>query len=301
MNDLKIQISGLYNLSGLYLDDERYLEAIEVNRESLRLSIITNDLLNQIKSLEAIGSNFSELNKLDSSKRYLTLAYEKAKAIDYEEEKSYLCNNLAGLYLKLNDYTNVEHFLKEARDNATKNKITHSLKDIYANYRDLYFKTKKYEKSLYYFFKYDSIKSLLYDDEITSSTNEMDAKYQSKKKEILLKQTKIELNYQEEKNKQKSRIIWIGAIAIILTTLFLVLAYVNYKKAKKANVVIQSQNQTLAMQKSEVEAQKRIIEHKQIEVLSSIRYAKRIQESLMPTEKFIERIIGASQKEKKES
>jgi hypothetical protein len=37
--------------------------------------------------------------------------------------------------------------------------------------------------------------------------------------------------------------------------------------------------------------QKQLVEEKQKEILSSIEYAQRIQRSLLPTEKFIERII----------
>ena len=40
-------------------------------------------------------------------------------------------------------------------------------------------------------------------------------------------------------------------------------------------------------QKEIIESQKEIVEEKQREVLDSIRYAKRIQLSLLPTEKYI--------------
>ncbi len=292
LKNTKIQISGLYNLSGLYLDWARYKDAIAINRESLKISIVTNDMQNQIKSLEALGGNFSELNQLDSAKYYLLLAYEKASAVDYNDEKSYLCNNLAGLFLKLKNYKRAETYLIEAKNHALNKKLNNSLIDIYGNYKDLYFKTKQFEKCILYFHRQDSIKTLIYDDDILNTTTEMEAKYQSEKKELLLNQTKTELNFQAEKNNQKTRIIWLGAIAFTLTLLFLIIAFLNYQKAKKANYIIQNQNQILELQKKEVETQKDIIEEKQNEILSSIRYAKRIQQSLMPTEKYIDRVIN---------
>jgi hypothetical protein len=45
------------------------------------------------------------------------------------------------------------------------------------------------------------------------------------------------------------------------------------------------------VQKKIVEEQKRLVDEKQKEVLDSIRYAKRIQQSLMPTETYISRNI----------
>ena len=48
-----------------------------------------------------------------------------------------------------------------------------------------------------------------------------------------------------------------------------------------------------ARQKAErqISEQKELVEEKQKEILDSIRYAKRIQNSLMPTETFIDRIL----------
>ncbi len=56
----------------------------------------------------------------------------------------------------------------------------------------------------------------------------------------------------------------------------------SYRQKKKANIIITEQ-------KEEVEKQKSVIEEKQREILDSIHYAKRIQQSLLPTEKYIDR------------
>jgi len=44
-------------------------------------------------------------------------------------------------------------------------------------------------------------------------------------------------------------------------------------------------------QKKVIENQKQLVEEKQKEILDSIHYAKRIQQSLMPTDKYIERNV----------
>jgi hypothetical protein len=48
---------------------------------------------------------------------------------------------------------------------------------------------------------------------------------------------------------------------------------------------------TVKQRTSEIEMQKNIIEEKQREVIDSIKYAKRIQQALMPSQKYIERIF----------
>jgi len=46
----------------------------------------------------------------------------------------------------------------------------------------------------------------------------------------------------------------------------------------------------------EIELQKRLLEEKQKEIIDSITYAKRIQRSLLPTEKYIDRILNGKKK-----
>ncbi len=60
--------------------------------------------------------------------------------------------------------------------------------------------------------------------------------------------------------------------------------------------ITQKQKQVIQDQKLIVENQKRLVEEKQKEVLDSIRYAKRIQQSLLPTEKYLERILRIKSK-----
>jgi hypothetical protein len=56
--------------------------------------------------------------------------------------------------------------------------------------------------------------------------------------------------------------------------------------------LIKKQKNIIEEQKKLVEFQKEIVDEKQEQILSSIYYARRIQQSLMPTEKFIERKLN---------
>lgn len=93
-------------------------------------------------------------------------------------------------------------------------------------------------------------------------------------------------------------IIMVGAIVLVpesenknlpkyfnlLTILFLALMFNRVKKAKRE--VIEKNK--------EIETQKRLIEEKQKDILDSIHYAKRIQTSLLPTDKYINKIISGT-------
>ena len=88
-------------------------------------------------------------------------------------------------------------------------------------------------------------------------------------KEQLLAQTKL------EKQKQINLIV---VIASVLLSLLLIISIVNFYQKKKANSLVLKQ--------------KKLLEEKNKEIIDSINYASRIQRSLMPTEKYINKYLN---------
>jgi nucleosome binding factor SPN SPT16 subunit len=72
-----------------------------------------------------------------------------------------------------------------------------------------------------------------------------------------------------------------GLCLVVIFALFMVNRFRVTAKQKKL----------IEAQKKFVEHQKQLVDEKQKEVLDSIRYAKRIQQSLLPSDKYIERIL----------
>ena len=96
---------------------------------------------------------------------------------------------------------------------------------------------------------------------------ETDYKKESKKK-------KVEAD--AEQLRQKIILTFAGMI-VICVTIFSILLYKRYRITQKQKIVIESQ--------------KHLVEEKQKEILDSIYYAKRIQDSLLATERYIEKTI----------
>ena len=62
----------------------------------------------------------------------------------------------------------------------------------------------------------------------------------------------------------------------------------SLRTTRKQKELIEQQKELVEFQKLEVEQQKLIVEEHQKEIIDSITYARRIQQSLLPTEKYIE-------------
>jgi serine phosphatase RsbU (regulator of sigma subunit) len=135
-----------------------------------------------------------------------------------------------------------------------------------------------------------AIRDSLSNAETLKNSNELDEKYQSEKKEILLQAASSNLEKEEEKNKRKTTIIWLGSLALVGTGFFAVIAFVNFRKAKRANEIIQNQNQVLELQKLDIAHQKELVDEKQKEIIDSINYAKRIQNAVLTDEDIWKKI-----------
>jgi uncharacterized membrane protein YvbJ len=91
------------------------------------------------------------------------------------------------------------------------------------------------------------------------------------------KEAQLQIQKAKEKEKIQMIIAWSSVIVLILVIAFAILISNRLKVTRR--------------QKSEIERQKVVIEDKQKEILDSLHYAKRIQNSLLSNEKYIDRIL----------
>jgi hypothetical protein len=85
--------------------------------------------------------------------------------------------------------------------------------------------------------------------------------------------------------KQTQRYALFAGLGMI--AFFGVFMFGRFKTTQKQKRIIERQKSEVEKQKQITEEQRDIVEHKQKEILDSIRYAKRIQDSLLPNEKYI--------------
>ena len=118
---------------------------------------------------------------------------------------------------------------------------------------------------------------------------ELKTKYDVAKKDkelYELKEKAIQEKLETEKQENRSRLLLIGIGVLFIFGGFILYAFLNKQKA----------NKLLNAEKKLVIKQKTILEEKNKEIMDSIHYAKRIQTSLLPTEKYIERSLKATEK-----
>ncbi|MBL7912511.1 MAG: serine/threonine-protein phosphatase [Bacteroidia bacterium] len=280
----QLGIINVYNLlANNFVFKKQYDSAIYYLRNTLALSKAEKDSVKYFLTLKSYADVLLEVNKADSSvfllnkcSEYMTRNNGLTELIGIEQTLGYIN------FKYLSNYTNAnKHFYKAyalIKQTGVKNNYKLVLDGIYTTY---IYENRNRDSIMKYLTLQQMWMDTLNSDGHMKFIKELQTKYETEKKDLEIKQANSELNLEEEKNKRKTIIIWLGTAAFVGTLFFLIIAFINYKKAKKANLIIQNQNLVLELQKKEVEDQKHIIEEKQNEIISSINYAQRIQSAVL--------------------
>ncbi len=219
---------------------------------------------------------YIDLNMLDSAERYVKLTDEAYKAAQNEYGEHWV-NLLSGeIELKRGNIQRALAFFQEPIDYARKSQNEELLTAVLPPLIKAYKLAGKYKDG---FFALEELNNLNDSISGTKSAGKVLAIRKQFEEEQL---AEIEKLKQEKNNaahkaeiKDRNNIIWGGGVLLLLISLFGIIVLRSYRQKKKAN--------------HEIMVQKSIIEEKQKEIVDSIHYAKRIQSSILPTEKYMEK------------
>lgn len=242
-----------------------------------------------------LGNISLELAALDGNNALLfeeALAYHK-KALAIQDKyndvigKSHSHINIAGVYEKRgeNDKAVLEYSIALAI--AEELDLPNEKKVIYEGLSQVYEHTGDYKKSLEYYRKFTAIKDTMFNDLKSEQIAEMQEKYKAEQneKEIMLlsKDKALAQSELEKANVLKRSFTWGFVFAVIigvLTIAFLFILWNRYRLKTRITAQLEEQNALIGM--------------KNKEITDSIHYAKRIQESILPPDSHINRLIPDS-------
>ena len=309
VGDKKGMGSSLNNIGIIYKNQGDIAKALEYYSRSLQLQQEVGDKEGIASSLNNIGVIYS--NKKDFSKalEYYEKSLQLREEIGDKHGMAYSLNSMGFTYNKQNDFLNALDCYNKSlylrKEIGDKKGIATSYSNIAANY----LKQKKFLFALSYadsslaiskevgypenirnaeriLAKIDSARGnyagafehykqyIVYRDSLNNeNTRKASIKsqlnYEFDKKEAIIKeQQDKERAIANEKDRFQQIVIWSVITGFLLVLVFVVFIFRTLKTTR---------------------LQKAIIEEKQKEILDSIHYAKRIQTSLLPSEKYIER------------
>lgn len=173
-----------------------------------------------------------------------------------------------------------EHFILQSEDSS-------SLINTYTVYYEIYKELGDYEKALYFSEKANELSSRLDIARISDQISTLNALNELEQKEQELKIAAENTRRIEAESGRKSTFINGLIVIAILIILLLVIAYRSIVQRKRTNLELQQKNEVIGVQKA-------LVEEKQNEMLASIQYAKRIQDTLLAQSTLIRRFLPES-------
>jgi serine phosphatase RsbU (regulator of sigma subunit) len=153
--------------------------------------------------------------------------------------------------------------------------------DNYQNIASIYSVLGDYKQAYENFKLYSNLKDSTLSDDFLKQMQEMEAKYESAKKETEIKLQKAEISKKDAESKRKNIfMIAIGLVALMVIG-FAVLIFKQYSEKKKANILLAQQNDEIKKQRDQIFQQKK-------EITDSIHYASRIQRAVLPASKLLD-------------
>lgn len=270
-----------------------------------KMNMSVNDLGGAGGNLVNIANCHIKMNRLENAFTELT----KAKKMFKKEgiENSHVFDFVFGnYYVAKKDYKNARSSFLDAYNKASKSGSKAALSEVVYKLKDVSLLGNDYKNAFKYIEEYHELLDSM--DNIVNRRDaaNLEAQFQNEKKTSEIKFLNKEQKLKDAQlSKQKTIQVLVSVVAIVLLLLLVVggYAYKNIRKSRaliqmqkakvdEANEELHQQNEEIAAQRDEIETQKKIVDEKNSEIVDSIRYAERIQKTILPDKGKVDSVFS---------
>lgn len=319
-NSLRISIQ-LANIGILYAEIRNYEKALNYYHRAIEINKLQQNKEHLLTWFSNIGVVYNYLKRNEEALRYYELALAMAIEKNDKERLSLIYANMGNVYSDQKKYDIALEYNFKSIEIANEMGFTKDILSCYLNIIKIYNNTKKYEKAEIYlnkaevlliqvpsksiektfyklqsehfsalgkykeafraFVMYDMLSDSLLTSESYKKQVQLEMQYDFDKKAYAdsltfaknneLREAEIQQQEALLKENRVIQMVLFGGFALLLVFVFIL-----YRRFREIN-----------LQKKLIEEQTSIIEQRQKEIIDSIRYAKRIQDCLLPKERLI--------------
>lgn len=294
--DNKVAMGRVLNNIGLSFKSKNQLDkALSYYRESLRISRDANDMPGIAVSLNNIGDIYREdLQKGQALEYYLkSLKVQEETGLDNipagfgrrnsngqvgaNNSLANTLNNIGLIYREIGKFDKALIYSKRAYELSRSEGNARIIKRATKELSILYGKKQDYNKAYYYLKLHSQMKDSLLNEETQAQITEIQQKYEGDNNEHVIAM----LNAQSKRESHTNLIIS-GVLVLILA--FITVLYTRFRIIKKQKHTIEQQELVLRIAKKDIRAHQRIISEKEYNINEGTRYARRVQQAILPSE-----------------
>lgn len=298
--------SALNNIGKLYLFNGGRSKSLGYFEEALALSKEVKNRDNAATFLMNIGAYYREegeaLSLTDTAKhglyiralQYFQESYRISEEIGQKQSICFILNNIGGMYRRLADIEKnpalKNQLFRKAEENSLRSLLlaqkmgyvsaqsfaSQTLSRVYSSLGD-------YKKAFDMHVLFKKMSDSLSNQATQKAAVKKQMQYEYEKKEAQRLAEQEIKNSVAKKELEREKAVRNGFVAgFVLVGVLGIVIFRGYRNKQAANKALEEKNQL-------IESQKSLVEEKQKEILDSIKYARRIQTALLPTEKFFEK------------
>ncbi|PLX20724.1 MAG: hypothetical protein C0597_03950 [Marinilabiliales bacterium] len=316
------QAEALNKIAYLYWENEHNDNAIEYFQQSLDINKSANNQ-NGVKSLfYNIGLIYSDKEDYQNALIYFNNGLEIARDLNQKNEIYSGLMNKAAVLKNLSKHAEAIKCINEALSFAQESNNLKLIRTCYGMLAENYELLGDSENTIKYFEQFATIDKHIKSEQIkeieessqkqvqqaqneniqtkktlSETSNELEKTQQTlveietikKQQQLELEVKELAIRKQEAELKNKKLVLWGVSFVFLLIFIFSILVFRQFRAKKKANSLLQEQNEKINRQKIEIEAQRDLAHQQKKDITDSIEYAKRIQSALLPPQNFIKR------------
>lgn len=229
-------------------------------------------------TLTNIGSAYIDLGMPDSALFY----FEKSLVLHGEVKNNYAIFStlqlIGNVLASKKEYKKALDYYFRSLEMAHKDGAVDNEKSICKSISDVYKAIGDFSKAYEYYVKYTEFKDSVFNADNTKQLLEVQTKYETEKKDKAIAILNKDKELKEAAISRARFIIWAAGIGLVLVIGFAFFMWRGYMIKKKTNRIL--------------EFQKNVIEEKNKSITDSIRYAKNIQEAILPEEEMLNMVLG---------
>ncbi len=308
--------STLNSIGVVYYEMGKYDEALNYFQKSEKMSENKGNQKEFSMSLNNIGNVEYEWNDYENALNHYGKSADLKKRLNYRAGLAVTLHNIGNVHKKTGNYSKALDFFRQSSVEGIESGNKDIVYENYLSLSEVYAALKDCNKALEYYMLFSKYKSFI----TRNTSNEQIAETQSyyrevfdRDRELVLLRTEIQkqklLSWYESQRRVKEvafltdviklkkskieeteakiinqrRFIWVTIAGIFLLMMLVFTFWWQRNAKKRANVLLSEQNEEINSQKEEIMAQRDEIYAQNREITGSIKYARRIQNAILPS------------------
>jgi tetratricopeptide (TPR) repeat protein len=273
------------HIAYVYYEIGKYEDAQRFNMQSLMMCIKTGNFSGMADAYMLSGFVYEKTGEYGEAINNYDLCLGVKRALGSQDGIVESNLHLGLVNLKVSKYREAAANFEVALSLAKKIGSKEYQKKIYRGLTSLDSLKRDYASAFENYKLYVAYRDSLVNQSASEKIAKLQAKFENEKIAQIkaLEEEKKEAERKEKEYKQKLVLYSISG-GLFIMFVFSIVIFRSYRAKQKVNEELLVKNEIIA-------EQKRVVEEKQKEIIDSIRYAKRIQMSLLASEKYVHRSI----------